>query len=339
VTLAALALTQAVKARALEVGFDRVAVGPAGPAEHAARFDAWLDAGYAGGMDYLARTRVERGDPERLLPGCRSVVALALAYGPREDDPSWRAVSRYARGRDYHDLMRPRLAAVVDYLREAGGPATASRAAVDTSAVLERDLAARAGLGWIGKNTNLIAVGGGSYFFIGTVLTTAALVADGPAADHCGTCTACLDACPTQAFVGPWVLDARRCLAYLTIEHRGDVADEWKPEMRDWLFGCDVCQEVCPWNRKAPPAREPALAPSAPLPPLEALLEMDEAAFRARFRGSAMSRARRAGLARNAALLLGNRGDRAAEPALRRALDDPDPGVRSAAAWALARLV
>ena len=337
-TLAALALTQAVKARALEVGFDRVAVGPAGPAEHAARFDAWLDAGYAGGMDYLARTRVERGDPERLLPGCRSVVALALAYGPREDDPSWRAVSRYARGRDYHDLMRPRLAAVVDYLREAGGPATASRAAVDTSAVLERDLAARAGLGWIGKNTNLIAVGGGSYFFIGMVLTTAALVADGPATDHCGTCRACLDACPTQAFVGPWVLDARRCLAYLTIEHRGDVADEWKPEMRDWLFGCDVCQEVCPWNRKAPPAREPALAPSAPLPSLEALLEMDEAAFRARFRGSAMSRASRAGLARNAALLLGNRGDRAAEPALRRALDDPDPGVRSAAAWALARL-
>jgi len=338
VTLAALALTQAVKARALEVGFDRVAVGPAGPAEHAARFDAWLDAGYAGGMDYLARTRVDRGDPGRLLPGCRSVVALALAYGPREDDPSWRAVSRYARGRDYHDLMRPRLAAVVDYLREAGGPAIASRAAVDTSAVLERDLAARAGLGWIGKNTNLIAVGGGSYFFIGMVLTTAALVADGPATDHCGTCTACLDACPTQAFVGPWVLDARRCLAYLTIEHRGDVADEWKPEMRDWLFGCDVCQEVCPWNRKAPAAREPELAPSAPLPSLEALLEMDEPAFRARFRGSAMSRARRAGLARNAALVLGNRGDRAAEPALRRALDDPDPGVRGAAAWALARL-
>ena len=134
------------------------------------------------------------------------------------------------------------------------------------------------------------------------------------------------------------MLDARRCLAYLTIEHRGDIADEWKPEMHDWLFGCDVCQEVCPWNRKAPAAREPALAPSAPLPSLEALLEMDEAAFRARFRGSAMSRARRAGLARNAALLLGNRGDRAAEPALRRALGDPDPGVRSAAAWALTRL-
>jgi epoxyqueuosine reductase len=337
-TLTALALTQAVKARALELGFDRVAVGPAGPAEHAGRFDAWLDAGYAGSMDYLARTRVERKDPERWLPGCRSAVALALAYGPRRDDPSWQGVSRYARGGDYHDVIRPRLAALVDYLREAGGPDVASRAAVDTSAVLERDLAARAGLGWIGKNTNLIAVGGGSYFFIGTVLTTAALLPDGPAADHCGTCTACLDACPTQAFVGPWVLDARRCLAYLTIEHRGDVGDEWKPQMRDWLFGCDVCQEVCPWNRKAPPAREPALAPSAPLPSLEELLAMDEPAFRARFRGSAMSRAKRAGLARNAALMLGNRGDRAAEPALRRALHDVDEGVRRAAEWALARL-
>jgi epoxyqueuosine reductase len=338
VSLTALALTQVVKTRALEAGFDRVAVGPAGPPEHAGQFDDWLDAGYAGGMDYLARTRAERQDPARLLPGCRSVVVVALAYGPREDDPSWSIVSRYARGADYHDLMRPRLAAVVDVLREAGGPDVASRAAVDTSAVLERDLAARAGLGWIGKNTNLIAVGTGSYFFIGSVLTTAALVPDGPATDHCGTCTACLDACPTQAFVGPWVLDARRCLAYLTIEHRGDVAEEWKPLMGDWLFGCDVCQEVCPWNRKAPPAREPALAASQPLPSLATLLTLDEPAFRARFRGSAMSRARRAGLARNAALMLGRRGDRAAAPALRRALDDPDEGVRRAAAWALAHL-
>jgi epoxyqueuosine reductase len=338
VTLTALALTAAVKGHALELGFDRVAIGPAGAAEHAGRFDAWLEAGYAAGMDYLARTRVERGDPERLLPGCRSVVTLALAYGPREDDPSWQGVSRYARGRDYHDVMRPRLTALVDYLHEAGGPDVTSRAAVDTSAVLERDLAARAGLGWIGKNTNLIAVGAGSYFFIGTVLTTAALVPDGPAADHCGTCTACLDACPTQAFVGPWVLDARRCLAYLTIEHRGDVADAWKPAMRDWLFGCDVCQEVCPWNRKTPPAREPQLAPTEPLPSLSALLALDEVAFRARFRGTALSRAKRAGVARNAALILGNRGERDAVPALRRALDDPDEGVRKAAAWALARL-
>jgi epoxyqueuosine reductase len=337
-TLAALALTQAVKARALEVGFDRVAVGPAGPAEHAGAFERWLDAGYAGSMDYLTRTRRERGDPAALLPGCRAVVAVALGYGPREDDPSWAGVSRYARGADYHDLMRPRLTTLAGFLREAGGPTVATRLAVDTSAVLERDLAARTGLGWIGKNTNLIAPGAGSYFFIGTVLTTAELVPDGRMPDHCGTCTACLDACPTSAFVAPWVLDARRCLAYLNIEHRGDIADEHKPAMRDWLFGCDVCQEVCPWNRKVPPPREPALAPSAPLPALETLLALDDAAFRARFRGSAMSRARRAGLARNAALLLGNRGDRTAAPALERALQDSDEGVRRAAAWALARL-
>jgi epoxyqueuosine reductase len=338
VTLTALALTGVVKARALEVGFDRVAVGPAGAAEHAGHFEAWLEAGYGGGMQYLARTRAERQDPGRLLPGCRSVVALALAYGPRDDDPSWDSVARYARGRDYHDLMRPRLAAVVARLREAGGAGVTSRAAVDTSAVLERDLAARAGLGWIGKNTNLMAIGSGSYFLIGIVLTTADLVPDGPAAEHCGTCTACLDACPTQAFVAPWVLDARRCLAYLTIEHRGEIADEWKPAMRDWLFGCDVCQEVCPWNRKAMPARESALTPSAPLPSLLELLDMDEDAFRARFRTSAMSRAKRAGLARNAALILGNRRERTAEPALRRALHDADEGVRSAASWSLAQL-
>jgi len=337
VSLATLALTQSVKARALALGFDRVAVGPAGPADHARRFEAWLDAGYGASMDYLGKTRDERGDPARLLPNCRSVVAVALAYGPRDDDPSWAPVSRYARGGDYHELMRGRLLALVAHLREAAGPTVESRAAVDTSAVLERDLAARAGLGWIGKNTNLIAPGGGSYFFIGVVLTTAELAWDDQIADHCGTCTACLDACPTEAFVEPHVLDARRCLAYLTIEHRGDVPDEWKPHMREWLFGCDICQDVCPWNRKAPPAREPALAPSEPLLSLETLLTLDDAAFRARFRGSAMSRAKRAGLARNAALLLGNRGDRDAVPALRQALGDPDEGVRRAAAWALAR--
>jgi epoxyqueuosine reductase len=337
-SLTALALSEGVKARALAVGFDRVAIGPAGPPAHGEDFARWLDAGYGEGMDYLQRTRAERQEPARLLPDAHAAVTVALAYGPRDDDPSWSVVSRYARGGDYHEVMRPRLKALVDYLREAGGPDVQSRAAVDTSAVLERDLAAAAGLGWIGKNTNLISPRGGSYFFIGTVLTTAVLVHDGPVADHCGTCTACLDACPTEAFVGPWVLDARRCLAYLTIEHRGDIGDEWKPAMRDWLFGCDVCQEVCPWNRKAPPAREPALAPAAPLGPLEALLELDDAAFRQRFRGSAMSRAKRAGLARNAALMLGNRGDRSAAPALRRALGDADEGVRRAAAWALDRL-
>src|SRR6185503_2623744 len=190
----------------------------------------------------------------------------------------------------------------------------------------------------IGKNTNLIAPRAGSYFFIGTVLTTAELMADASVADHCATCTACLEACPTQAFPAPWVLDARRCLAYLTIEHRGPIADELKPHVADWLFGCDICQDVCPWNRKTPPAREPALAPRTLLEPLPTLLALDDETFRARFRGTAPFRAKRAGLARNAALILGNRGEREAVPALRRALEDPDEGVRDAAAWALRRL-
>ena len=209
---------------------------------------------------------------------------------------------------------------------------------MDTSGILERDVAARAGLGWVGKNTNLLTTGLGSYFFIGVVLTTAALPADEGQPDRCGTCTACLDACPTRAFVAPYVLDARRCIAYLTIEHRGDVPEELREGIGEWLFGCDVCQEVCPWTRKARPGRDAALAPAGPLGPLEALLGLDRDAFRARFRHTPLWRAKRAGLLRNAALVLGNRGDARAAPALERALDDEDEAVRHAAAWALERL-
>ncbi|HEV8640471.1 MAG TPA: tRNA epoxyqueuosine(34) reductase QueG [Methylomirabilota bacterium] len=334
------ALTQAVTARARELGFDRVAVGPAAPPEHAAAFDRWLDAGHAGTMDYLARTRAERVDPSRLLPGARSIVAVALNYNPAPGSATddWRPVARYARGRDYHDVIRPRLRALAAFIDEAAGPGIRSRVAVDTSAVLERDLAAQAGLGWIGKNTNLLSPELGSYFFIGIVLTTATLDAEARQPDRCGACTACLDACPTRAFVAPYVLDASRCISYLTIEHRGDIAPELAPAVGDWVFGCDVCQEVCPWNRKAPPTREPALAASAPLGPLEALLALDDDAFRARFRGSAISRAKRRGLVRNAAVALGNRRASEARPALRRLLDDDDPVARRAAAWALERI-
>jgi len=319
VTLVGLALAGAVKARARELGFDRVAVGPAGPPEHGPAFERWLAAGHAGTMDYLAHGRQDRLDPDRLLPGRRSVA-------------------RYARGRDYHDVMRPRLVELGEYIARAGGADVRCRAAVDTSAVLERDLAARAGLGWIGKNTNLLDGALGSWFFIGVVLTTAELEWDAREPDRCGTCTACLDACPTQAFVGPYALDARRCIAYLTIEHRGDISEADGEAIGEWVFGCDVCQEVCPWNRKAARAREPALAPGSPFPPLEALLDLDGDAFRSRFRGSAMWRAKRAGLLRNAALVLGNRRDWHAVPALRRALCDADLEVRRAAQWALDRI-
>jgi epoxyqueuosine reductase len=340
VRLLARALTAAVKARARALGFDRVAVGPATPPPHAEAFERWLDAGYAGEMTYLARTRAERVEPARLLPGARSVVAVALSYKPPEDpEPGpWAPVARYARGRDYHAVMLPRLRALAAYLDEAAGPGTRSRPAVDTSAVLERDLAARAGLGWIGKNTNLLTPELGSYVLLGVVLTTAALEVDAEQPDRCGTCTACLEACPTGAFVAPWTLDARRCLSYLTIEHRGDIAPELAGALRDWAFGCDVCQEVCPWNRKAPPTREPALLPGPPPGPLLEWLDLDDAAFRARFRDSAMRRAKRRGLVRNAALVLANRGERAALPRLERLCGDADPVVRRAAAWAVERL-
>lgn len=301
-TLTTLALTQAVKARALELGFDRVAIGRAGPPPHAAAFERWLDGGRAGTMAYLARTRAERLDPQRLLPGCRAVIAVALNYA-RGEEPEWRGVARYARSADYHDTMRPRLHALRDYVSTAAG--AESRASLDTSAVLERDLAAAAGLGWIGKNTNLLAPGLGSYFFIGIVLTTTDLAPDEPHPDRCGTCTACLDACPTAAFDGPYVLDARRCIAYLTIEHRGAIPEAFHAAIGDWLFGCDVCQEVCPWNRRAPIARD--LAPASPPPPLEDLVAMSGEEFAERFRGSPLKRARREGLARNAAIVLANR--------------------------------
>jgi epoxyqueuosine reductase len=207
--------------------------------------------------------------------------------------------------------------------------------AVDTSAVLERDLAAGAGLGWIGKNTNLLAPSLGSYFLIGIILTTADMAPDEGVADRCGTCSACLDACPTKAFVAPYVLDARRCISYLTIEHRGDIPEEARPALHGWLFGCDVCQEVCPWNRKATAPADPDLEPSRLFPEIETLLDLDEEAFRERFRGTALRRSKRQGLLRNAALLLAGR--KAAERRLRRSAWDTDEVVRRAARWALGR--
>jgi epoxyqueuosine reductase len=336
--LRAATLTEAVRERALALGFDRVAVGPAAPPEHGAAFERWLRAGYAGTMHYLARGREARLDPEILLPGARSVVAVALNYRPTAEVPGWEPIARYARGRDYHEVMRPRLRALADALRELAGPETRSRACVDTSAVLERDLAARAGLGWIGKNTNLLEQTLGSFFFIGLVLTTAELEPGAPVADRCGTCTACLDACPTRAFVAPYVLDARRCISYLTIEHRGPIDPELRPAIAEWAFGCDVCQTVCPWNRKAPPTAEPALEPREPLASLPALLALDEAGFRLRFRDSAIRRTKRAGFVRNLALVLGNRREAPAVAALARLREDAERAVRDAAAWALDRI-
>jgi epoxyqueuosine reductase len=298
-------LTGSVKALAIELGFDLVAIGPAGPPEHGPALRRWVEAGHAGTMGYLERRLEERLDPERVLPGVRAVVCVALNYYQGEAaDPSWQPVARYARGRDYHDVIGPRLQRLADHLADAAG--ARSRGYVDTGPVLERDVAARAGLGWIGKNTMLLHPRLGSWFFIGVLLTTADLAHDEPLADRCGTCRACLDACPTDAFVAPYVLDARRCISYLTIEHRGDIAPSLRPGMAGWQFGCDVCQDVCPWNRKAPPTTETDFRARGAYPGAETVAGMDDAALARRFAGTPLLRAKPAGLRRNALIYLEN---------------------------------
>jgi len=269
------------------------------------------------------------------------VVMVGMNYKPAEEGPAPAAkVARYARGLDYHDVLRERLNRLLARL-QAEVPGCCGRGVVDTAPLLERDFARRAGLGWFGKNTMLLNKRLGSYFFLGALLLDLELCPD-PAHEtsHCGTCTACLDACPTQAFPEPGVLDARRCISYLTIELKGKVPEELRSGLGEWVFGCDICQDVCPWNRKAPLTQEAAFQPRPDLDPVDPieLLGLSEEEFRHRFRGTALMRAKRRGLLRNAALVLGNRGDPAAVPALRRALDDPEPLVREAARWALERI-
>jgi epoxyqueuosine reductase len=326
------------------LGFELAGIAPATEADGLDRLRDWLARGFAGTMDYMHHHGEARRHPSSVLPEVRSVVMVGMNYRPAEEpetpshqQPNRGRVSRYACGTDYHDVLRDRLNRLLDWLRRER-PDCLGRGVVDTAPLLERDFARRAGLGWFGKNTMLLNKRLGSYFFLGALLVNLELAADPPhTTSHCGTCTACLDACPTSAFVGPGVLDARRCISYLTIEHRGDVPAELRPGLGDWLFGCDVCQEVCPWNRKAPPGVEPALQARPELEKLDLIevLGLSEEEFRRRFRGTALLRTKRRGLLRNAALVLGNLGDAAALPALRRALDDAEPLVREAARWAI----
>ena len=325
-----------VRAAGRRLGFDAVGIGPATPAPHGPAFAAWLDAGFAGTMAYLQRTRETRLDPGLAVAGARSVVACALNYFQGSDRPGPAHVARYAWGEDYHAVMAPRLEALLAKI-SALEPGTTGRAYVDTGPLLERDLAARAGLGWIGKNTMLLHPALGSFFFVGAVVTTADLAPDTPLPDRCGTCTRCLDACPTDAFRGPYVLDATRCIAYLTIEHRGPIPAEKRAGLGELAFGCDVCQDVCPWNRRAPPAAEPAFG-HGDVPSLEELASLDEPTYRRRLGRSPLRRARRDGLARNAVVALANRGDGASVPSLVSALAHDSAVVRGHAAWALGRL-
>lgn len=337
-------LTERLKRLAADLGFTLSGVAPAVTPPGVERLDAWLAAGYAGEMSYLADRREAYEHPRHVLDGARSVLMLAIDYRtaePTAPGPGQGRVSRYAWGdADYHDVIRPKLHRLADALRE-WRPGADARGVVDTAPLMERDFAVLAGLGWIGKNTLLLNRGRGSYFFLAALATDAELVPDEPhATDHCGTCTACLDACPTDAFTAPGVLDATRCLSYVTIEAKGLPPVEVREGVGEWLFGCDVCQDVCPWNRHAQPASEPAFKPREGMNPVELaeLFELDDDAFRSRFRGTPLWRPKRRGLLRNAALVLGAARTSEAEGALAIGLRDEEPLVRAACVWALSRL-
>jgi epoxyqueuosine reductase len=334
-------ITRQLKHEATVLGFHLAGAIPAVPPPGLARLDRWLAAGYAGQMSYLADRRVAYDHPRHVLDGVRSILVLALNYrtaDPRPALPGQGRVSSYAWGDDdYHNVVRDRLHSLADQLRSLV-PTARVRGVVDTAPLLEREFAQLAGLGWIGKNTLLLNRTSGSYFFLAALLTDVELDYDSPhSTDHCGTCRACLDACPTQAFPAPYVLDASRCISYLTIELRDAIPPALRPGLGDWLFGCDVCQEVCPWNSFAPQSDVSNFAPRPNSNPIElaALFELDDDAFRERFRHTPLWRPRRRGILRNAAVVLGNHPTTAAIPALIRGLNDPEPLVRGASAWAL----
>lgn len=334
------ALTAALKHEAQRLGFALAGACPAATPTGLSRFHAWLDAGYDGTMDYLADRADAYAHPRHVLDGVCSLLVLALNYRtcePATPTPGQGRVSRYAWGTDYHDLIHDRLKQLARCLQTLR-PNARARGVVDTAPLLERELAQLAGLGWVGKHTLLLNKHVGSWFFLAALLTDAELAYDDPhTADHCGTCRACLDACPTQAFPAPYVLDSRRCISYLTIELRDQVPPELRAGVGDWLLGCDVCQDVCPWNHRAPTTAEPTLRPAEGMNPvaLAELFALDETAFRQRFRHTPLWRPKRRGILRNAALVLGNQRASAALPALLHGLGDDEPLVRGACAWAL----
>jgi epoxyqueuosine reductase len=331
------ALEDRIKHKAHSLGFELAGIAPATPADGFERLRQWLEHGFAGEMAYMERHAEERRDPSSILLDVRSVVMVAMNYKQDDDRAGMAQVARYARGDDYHDVLRGRLKQLLAWI-QAETPSCEGRCVVDTAPLLERDYARRAGLGWFGKNTMLLNKRLGSYFLLGALLLDLDLRPDPPhETSHCGTCTACLDACPTQAFVGPGWLDSRRCISYLTIELRGPIPSDLREPMGGWLFGCDICQEVCPWNRKSPSGTEPALQSRHDWEALDPakLLGLSAEEFRQRFRGTALMRSKRGGLLRNAAIVLGNRGSMTDMPALERALTDPEALVREAAQWAI----
>jgi epoxyqueuosine reductase len=361
-------LAQVLRERAREIGFELVGIAPAVSPGGFGPLQDWLNQGFAGEMSYIARREDAYSHPENVLPGVRSVILVGLNYSDRTRPEAHKTVpsppqrgegtelvadsaasslpggkvAKYASGSvDYHDVLKKRLKSLAAVLHEMR-PGCRTRAVVDTAPLLERDFARLAGLGWFGKNTMLINKREGSWLFLGALLTDVELPPDEPHnTAHCGTCTRCLEACPTDAFPEPYVLDATRCISYLTIELRDQpIPTDLRAGMGDWLFGCDVCQDVCPWNRKAPESTVEEFRPDKDLTPtsLTWLLSLSELEFRERFRKTPLFRPGRSGILRNAAIVAGNSGDSRFIPSLSTALSDADELVRGAAAWALGEI-
>ena len=338
-------LEDRIKAQALRLGFDVFGLASvADPWPAGARLAEFIDQGRHGSMDWIERTAERRAHPRAMWPAARSAIVLGLNYGPEADPlaaldhPDRAAISVYAQGDDYHELIKKRLKALARWLVSETG--CELKVFVDTAPLLEKPLAQSAGLGWQGKHTNLVSRAFGSWLFLGSVLTDLALQPDDAETDHCGVCHACLDICPTHAFPAPYQLDARRCISYLTIEHAGPVPEEFRAAIGNRIYGCDDCLAVCPWNKFAQDAREAAFHARDALrsPPLADLARLDDTAFRALFARSPVKRIGRDRFVRNVLYAIGNSGEAALADVARSLADDPSEVVRDAAAWAVARL-
>jgi epoxyqueuosine reductase len=338
-------LTREIKERARHLGFPLCGVTTPDPPSHLDFFRKWLEAGFEASMDWISSVRSleRRADPKSVLPDCRSILVLASPYPAPRGNLKGGNIAAYALNQDYHEVLTKRLQQLVDFIEEQAGEPVPNRWYTDTGPILEKELAMRAGLGWIGKNTVLINRDFGSYFFLAEILLGLDLEIDSPSPEtFCGTCTRCLDTCPTGALREPYTLDANRCISYLTIEHREEIPEKLRPRMGDWVFGCDICQVVCPWNKPGKEAEDilEEFQPRQELVDLDLIKELglSQEEFSSRFRGSPVKRTKRRGYLRNVAIALGNCGEEGTVPVLEEALKDDEPLVREAAEWALIRI-